>query len=208
MLKGLKRIMNIIEQVELKPLNRNSIYLKPFSVEYKQNGKKKSENCIKQHDAVAIIIYNTTRKVLVFVKQFRPPIYISDVPENERNNVDTSKYSSLLGITLEVCAGIVDKNLTLPQIAKEEVLEECGYDVPLSNLVEIAHTDSSPKITTYYCEVTDDMKVDVGGGVDEEMIDIVEMSVDDLKKYISQEHVRSPPSFMFCVYWFLYNKIK
>lgn len=206
MLKGLKLIMNVIQQVELKPLNRNSIYLKPFTVEYKQSGEQKSENCIKQHDAVAVIIYNTTRKVLVFVKQFRPPVYISDVPENERHSVDVSKYPSSLGITLEVCAGIVDKNLTLPQIAKEEVLEECGYDVPLANLIEIGHTDSAPKITTYYCEVTDDMRVDVGGGVDEEMIDIVEMSVDDVKAYISQEHVRSPPSFMFCIYWFLYNK--
>lgn len=200
--------MNIIEHVELKPLNRNSIYLKPFSIEYSYNGKQKSENCVKQHDAVAIIIYNTTRKVLVFVKQFRPPVYISDVPESERGNVDMNKYPSSLGITLEVCAGIVDKNLTLPQIAKEEVLEECGYDVPLSNLVEIGHTDSSPKITTYYCEVTDEMKINVGGGVDEEMIDTVEMSVDDIKAYINQEHVRSPPSFMFCIYWFLYNKLK
>lgn len=200
--------MNVIEQVELKPLNRNSIYLKPFSIQYTYKGEQKSENCVKQHDAVAIIIYNTSRNVLVFVKQFRPPIYINDVPEKERGNVDVNKYPSSLGITLEVCAGIVDKNLTLPQIAREEVLEECGYDVPLTNLVEIAQTDSSPKITTYYCEVTDDMRVNVGGGVDEEMIDIVEMSVEDMKKYINQEHVRSPPSFMFCMYWFLYNKIK
>lgn len=208
MLKGLKLIMNIIEHVELKPLNNKSIYLKPFSVEYRQNGKERLENCIKQHDAVAIIIYNTTRNVLVFVKQFRPPIYISDVPENERNSVDVNKYPSSLGITLEVCAGIVDKNLTLPEIAKEEVLEECGYDVPLSNLIEIAHTEHAPHMTTYYCEVTDDMRVNVGGGVDDEMIDIVEMSVEDVKQYISQEHVRSPPSFMFCMYWFLYTRNK
>lgn len=198
--------MNIIEHVELKPLNRKSIYLKPFCIEYKQSGTKKVENCFKQHDCVAIIIYNITRKVLVFVKQFRPPIYIYDVPENERNCVDVNKYPGSLGITLEVCAGIVDKNLTLPEIAKEEVLEECGYDVPLTNLIEIAQTDNSPQMTTYYCEVTDDMRVHVGGGVDDEMIDIVEMSVDDVKKYISQEHVKSPPSFMFCMYWFLYNK--
>ena len=42
-----------------------------------------------------------------------------------------------LGITLELCAGIVDKSCDLIEIAKSEVLEECGYDVPLSCLQKI-----------------------------------------------------------------------
>ena len=37
-----------------------------------------------------------------------------------------------------MCAGIVDKHLSLEEIAKEEVLEECGYDVPLLDLQKIA----------------------------------------------------------------------
>ena len=31
------------------------------------------------------------------------------------------------GVTFELCAGIVDKQVSLEQIAKEEVLEETGY---------------------------------------------------------------------------------
>lgn len=38
---------------------------------------------------------------------------------------------------MELCAGIVDKDKPIEEIAKEEVLEECGYDVPLSNLKEV-----------------------------------------------------------------------
>lgn len=208
MLRGIKSAMNIIENVELKPLNHSSIYLKPFAVSYTQNGRPRTRDCFKQHDAVAVIIYNTTRDVLVFVRQFRPPVYISDVPPEERTRVDTAKHPGALGLTLEVCAGIVDKDLSLEQIAREEVLEECGYDVPLANLVEVAHVNGSPNMTTYYCEVTDEMRVEAGGGVDEEMIDIVEMTVDEAREYVEQEHVRSPPSFMFCVYWFLCNKAK
>ena len=34
------------------------------------------------------------------------------------------------GVTLELCAGCVDKDKPLEHIAREEVLEECGYDVP------------------------------------------------------------------------------
>lgn len=47
------------------------------------------------------------------------------------------KYPASLGVTLELCAGIVDKNKAMNEIAKEEVSEECGYDVPIENLHEV-----------------------------------------------------------------------
>ena len=39
--------------------------------------------------------------------------------------------------TYELCAGIVDKTVPLKQIAKEEIDEECGYDVPLERIEKI-----------------------------------------------------------------------
>lgn len=45
-----------------------------------------------------------------------------------------AKYPPKLGITNELCAGIVDKSKPLVEIAKEEVLEECGYNVPIERL--------------------------------------------------------------------------
>lgn len=57
--------------------------------------------------------------------------------DREEDEVDTSKYPASLGITLEMCAGIVDKNKSLHEIAREEVLEECGYDVPITELHKI-----------------------------------------------------------------------
>lgn len=35
------------------------------------------------------------------------------------------------GFTFELCAGIVDKSKSLAEIVREEILEECGYDVPV-----------------------------------------------------------------------------
>lgn len=50
------------------------------------------------------------------------------------------------GVTYELCAGIVDKpHLSLEEIACQEVLEECGYEVPVSKL---------RRITTYRCRYT------------------------------------------------------
>lgn len=120
------------------------------------------------HDSVAIIIYNTSRKKLIFVKQFRPGVYYCNIPADQRNkHIDMQKYPAKLGITLELCAGIVDKSKTLVEIAKEEVLEECGYDVPLANFERLhaysaAVGISGTVLTMYYCEVSDDMKVAEG----------------------------------------------
>lgn len=48
------------------------------------------------------------------------------------------------GVTYELCAGLVDKpNLSLEEIARQEILEECGYDVPVTKL---------RRITSYRCE--------------------------------------------------------
>lgn len=40
-------------------------------------------------------------------------------------------------MTIELCAGIIDKDKPVEEIAREEVLEECGYDVPLANLKKV-----------------------------------------------------------------------
>lgn len=200
--------MNKLGKAVLKPL-QESIYIKPFCIEFTEKGKRKAVSCIKQHDSVAIIIFNITRNVLVFVKQFRPPIYITDIPKEDRNNIDVNKYPAEGGITIELCAGIVDKNLSLVDIAREEILEECGYNVPASKLEEIlTYNGGGFELTTYYCEVTDDMKECSGGGVDSEIIEVTEMTIDDLKKYLAQDRILSPPAFMFSMYWFLYNKVK
>ena len=58
-------------------------------------------------------------------------VYYCGIPEKERESIDPEKFPGKTGCTLELCAGIVDKSLSLVEIAKQEVLEECGFDVPL-----------------------------------------------------------------------------
>lgn len=42
-----------------------------------------------------------------------------------------------MGLTVEFCAGIVDKNKSLEEIAAAEVREECGYEIKISDLQKI-----------------------------------------------------------------------
>ena len=51
--------------------------------------------------------------------------------------IDTVRAPGQLGVTHEMCAGIVDKDCSIELVAKEEVLEECGYDVPLDHIEKI-----------------------------------------------------------------------
>ena len=51
--------------------------------------------------------------------------------------MDIDRFPARLGITYELCAGIVDKDLPLDVIAQEEVLEETGYQVSLEQLERV-----------------------------------------------------------------------
>ncbi|XP_018335250.1 uridine diphosphate glucose pyrophosphatase-like [Agrilus planipennis] len=200
-----------ISEVVLKPLE-DSIYMKPMSMHFKHNGLNRRWDILEVHDSVAIIIYNTTRQVVVLVKQFRPAVYFNSIPKDQRHGkIDIQKYSLEKGLAIELCAGIVDKAISLEDIAKEEVLEECGYEAKsverISSYRSNVGTAGSTQ-TLFYCEVTDEMKVHAGGGIGDESIEVVEMTVPEVKEYVKRCDIVSPPSLLYGLYWFLYNKIK
>lgn len=61
--------------------------------------------------------------------------------------------------------------------------------------------------TMYYCEVTDDDKVTTGGGVDDEIIDVIELSLDEASAMVAQgANNNAPPSCLLGILWFLNNR--
>ena len=163
---------------------------------YEQNGIQKSWEIVEAHDSVAILIYHREKDAFVLVEQFRPAVYL--------NNGD--------GVTIELCAGIVDKDLSLVQIAQEEIEEECGFDVPLETIEKITsfHTSvgfAGSKQMLYYTEVNESMKVSEGGGVDAEMIDVVYLPLKEAKALIYEESIAKTPGLMFAFMWW-FDKIR
>lgn len=61
---------------------------------------------------------------------------ISSDPNHETTSSQSllEKYPANLAFTNELCAGIVDKSKPLIEIAREEILEECGYNVPIERI--------------------------------------------------------------------------
>lgn len=132
------KIMSI-QELHLNPIqSENSPWLKPMQMSYVRNDIVTNFNLTKSTDGVCIIIFNKSREKLILVKQFRPTYYINSLPIDIMGKIDMKKYPLDLGITLEFCGGRMDKeNKSETEIAKEEVLEELGYNVPLSSLEKI-----------------------------------------------------------------------
>ena len=92
---------------------KNSKFITLNKMLYKQDGVQKSWDIAKVHDSVSVLIYNKDTSSFIVVKQFRPALYL-------KNGI---------GFSYELCAGIIDKDKSLEQIAIEEVEEECGYKI-------------------------------------------------------------------------------
>ncbi|MCK4440452.1 MAG: NUDIX hydrolase [Sulfurovaceae bacterium] len=182
---------NKIEDFKLQEL-KNPKFIEAGLVTYKQNGIPKTWEVVKAHDSVAILIYHKEHNSFVLVKQFRPAVYMG--------NGD--------GLTVELCAGIVDKDLSLVEIASEEITEECGYLVPIEQIQRITEVNSAvgfagSKQTLFYTEVDESMHVSEGGGVDAELIEVVEIPTNKVREFIYDESIAKTTGLLFALMWWL-----
>ncbi|XP_048339221.1 uridine diphosphate glucose pyrophosphatase NUDT14 isoform X2 [Sphaerodactylus townsendi] len=214
--------MDTIEDLALGPCVA-SLYVQPLRLRYRQNGVSKTWTYTRTHDAVSILIFNTSRQCFVVVKQFRPAVYMSETLQQGPQDLKSdclenwcpleSRLPASAGLTYELCAGIVDKpELSLKEIARQEVLEECGYDVPLDSLKRITSYRSGvgvtgSKQTLFYAEVTDEMKTGKGGGCPEEgeLIEAVEIPLRDSMDFAFDETFPKTMGVIFCFMWFQSN---
>jgi len=177
--------------ISITPLE-NPKFVKPIRINYMQNAQKLSWEAVQSHDSVAILLYHKSKDSFVLVKQFRPPVYV-----NDKNHE----------FTYELCAGIVDKECSLKQIAKEEIDEECGYDVAVEKIEKITSffTNvgvSGARQTLYFAILDEDMKIHEGGGIHTESIELVYLHVSEAKKFVFDESKAKTPGLMFAFYWF------
>lgn len=71
---------------------------------------------------------------------FFSAIYLNNSKTEQKNDeviIDTDKFPGSLGITYELCAGLIDKDVSPTEIAKMEIHEECGFDVPMESIEHV-----------------------------------------------------------------------
>jgi len=173
-------------------------YLELKEVFFNYFGKRRRWEVCTSLNSVAVLIYDKDLDSLILVKQFRLPLFLKN------NN----------GYALELCAGLCDKEKEDIVIAKEEVLEECGYDVDINDLKKVTSTwgnvgTSASKQIIYYVEVDSSKKIHRGGGVDDEDIEVVEIKSNEVEKVVFDENiVLTPGAKLALLWWVKYKKGK
>ena len=188
----MEELVNQIDSIEQLS---NPRFIKPIKINYTQNEKKKVWEAVISHDSVAVLLWHKERDAFVLVKQLR----VTVLNKNKEN-----------GMMYELCAGIVDKDASNAQITKEEIAEECGYDVPLENLQKISSFYTSVGIsgthqTLYYAQIDESMKVGDGGGLEEEEIEVIYIPTSEAKNFMFDESYQKTTGVMLSIYWFFEN---
>ncbi|MDQ3292657.1 MAG: NUDIX hydrolase [Bacteroidota bacterium] len=151
----------------MKVIDKEIVYdgfFKLYKVKLDADGTVLERELFDTGQAVAALVYDTTRNRYIFVKQYRLAI---------NNDI------------LEIVAGMHDKpEESLEEATCREIEEEIGYEV--DKITSIASYYSSPgafaeKITVFYAEVS--KKTSKGGGLadEHENIKIVEVAPEDLE---------------------------
>ncbi|SDZ81168.1 UDP-sugar diphosphatase [Desulfuromusa kysingii] len=180
-----------ITNFSIAPYHQNT-YVRPLQLKYCQNGGERTWEAVESHDSVSVLLYHSEKQAFLLVRQFRPPVYMNN-----------TKYTC----THELCAGIVDKKSSLKQIAKEEIDEECGYDVPLSAIKKVSSFFTNVGITgskqsVYFAIINESMKIHAGGGVRSEQIMLEYIPITAAKDFLYNEDLAKTPALMFAFYWF------
>lgn len=181
-----------IKDFKTAPLD-NPHYVRPVRLNYVQNGMHKSWEAVKSHDSVSVLLYHTQKRAFLLVKQFRAPVFMNDTAYN---------------CTYELCAGIIDKEISLEEIVKEEIDEECGYEVNVKDIVKITSFFTNVGVTgsrqhLYFALINSDKQKHGGGGTENEEIFLEYVTLNDAEAFMYDEQKAKTPGLLFAFEWFL-----
>ena len=180
-----------------------SNFIKPFSIKFDRGGMHHKWDCIKVHDSVSILLFHKEKNAFLIVKQFRPSLWYHESQAGE--NYDE------LGYSYELCAGILDKNKSFEQTAIEEVEEELGYKIPHLEYVTAtfgALGFGASKQYVFFAEISEDMRISEGGGVDGEVIEPVWVPLQKAREFIYDEKKPKASGLIFAFLWYMTKKEK
>lgn len=130
-------------------------------------------------DAVAVLLYHQDRDVYILVKQFRyPPVH--------HEQVDPWR--------VEIVAGGLQDGEKPEEAAIRECIEETGYKPDKLEKITFCYVSPgvmSERVHIYFAQVTDVMKIENGGGFqdEDEDIELFEIRRKDVIDWIKKEAI-------------------
>jgi nudix-type nucleoside diphosphatase (YffH/AdpP family) len=138
-------------------------------------------------NGATILLYDLTRRTVILTRQFRLPTYV---------NGNSS------GMLIEACAGLLDRD-NAEQCITRELREETGFDI--RHVRKVMEVYMSPGSVTemlhfFVAEYSEAQRVNGGGGVEEEDIEVVELRFDDALEQVASGEIRDAKTIMLLQY--------
>lgn len=175
-----------VEKTEILSDNWYTLKKITFTVQKKDGTTEThSREAYDRGNGAVILLYNTNTKNVILTKQFRMPTFIN-------GNSD--------GMLIEACAGLLDDNNPEDCIRKETE-EETGYKI--TKVEKIFEAYMSPGSVTeilyfFIAEYSDEMKVNEGGGLEDEGedIEVLEIGIDKALQMIESGEIKDAKTIM------------
>ncbi len=162
-----------------------------YNIEYDyqfKNGdwRHLSRECYNRGDGAGILLYNPEKSTVILTRQFRMPIY-----QNTKSE----------GMSVEVCAGALDKNEDPKTCIIREVEEETGYKINDAKLVLEAYMSPgamTEKLYLFTAQISEEMKLNEGGGleVENEEIEVLEITFSKALQMIKDKDIIDAKTIM------------
>jgi GDP-mannose pyrophosphatase NudK len=143
-------------------LSDNKYILRKINYEYtEKNGERmmQTREVYDRGNGAVILLYNKEAKTVILTRQFRLPTYVN---------------GNATGMLIEACAGLLDKD-DPERAIRRETEEETGYKIgAITKVFEAYMSPGSVTEMLYFfiAEYSASMKVNEGGGLEEEQEDI------------------------------------
>jgi ADP-ribose pyrophosphatase len=147
-------------------------------------------------DAVAVLLLNLDSRSVVLVEQFK----IAALVGRRRDDPST-----LDGWIVETVAGIIEPNETPETAVIREAREETGYRIRNPKLISQFFSSpggTSERLFLYFAEVRESDKFGAGGGIGDEDVRIVQLTLADLFDRLAKG-VFEDPKLLIAAYWLL-----
>ena len=138
-------------------------------------------------NGATILPYDLSRRTVILTRQFRLPTFVN---------------GNASGMLIESCAGLLDKE-NPSQCITRELREETGFE--LQNVQKVMEAYMSPGSVTeivyfFVAEYTPAQQASAGGGVEEEDIEVMELTIDEATAKVASGEIRDGKTIMLLQY--------
>lgn len=179
-----------LRSITTEILSKNWYTLKKVTFDYLQKDGtwiKQSREAYDRGNGAAILLYNNETKTVILTQQFRMPTYIN---------------GNKTGMMIEACAGLLDED-NPEDCIRRETEEETGFRI--TDVKKIYEAYMSPGSVTeilyfFVAEYNDDHKINEGGGIDHENIEVMELDFKAALAMVKSGEIKDAKTIMLLQY--------